>query len=322
MVRKRFLVGLLIALGVSTVLYWVGQNNVSKEQIASPKEILSNTEAELVSKPSVVKPVTSKFDLYSETPYSLPLVSIYEISKLSKPVKKAVDNLLEQSQGFYYLKQIDDKVFVVLQNPVFVSDTYIRHGLQVAEVNSDGKVVYHTAGYSGVDGEIFAPEELKTDSWEYDKEIEPYRPIKHIAYDEKGKVKFVEYWNYAQDESVKYEMRDNLGKTISILKEVVENDVNYRKEHIFYDNEGNTVVSISINFEGADITRFNYYNAKKPESSVVIISDYIDGLKSFEKIYNKDYTLVNILEANYENGERKEIKLFDSEKTELGCIRS
>ena len=88
MVRKRFLVGLLIALGVSTVLYWVGQNNVSKEQIASQKEILSNTEAELVSKPSVVKPVTSKFDLYSETPYSLPLVSIYEISKLSKPVKK------------------------------------------------------------------------------------------------------------------------------------------------------------------------------------------------------------------------------------------
>ena len=297
------------------------QDKLSWKIITSEKE-LSKTEDVKVVQPVVVKPILPKFDLYSETPYDIPLISIYEISKLSKIIKKSVDNLLEQSQGFYYLKQIDDKVFIILQNPAYESDTYPRHGLQIAEISQDGAILYHTAGYAGVDGEISAPEVLDNDSWVYDKTTEPYRPIKHIAYDEKGKVKFTEYWNYSTEDSVKYEMKDNHNKTVSVLKEIVEDGTNYRKEHIFYDNEGNTIVSISINFEGANITRFNYYNAKKPESSVIVMSDYVDGMKSFEKIYDKDYSLVNIVEASYENGERKEVKLFDSEKNELGKISS
>ena len=322
MVRKRFLVGLLIAIGVSTVTYWVGQNNFSKDQIIKLENETSKTEEIKVTQQVSPKPIAPKFDLYSETPYDIPLISIYEISKFSKVVKKSIDNLLEKSQGFYYLKQIDDKIFVILQNPAYEADTYSRHGLQIAEISQNGTIVYHTAGYSGIDGEISAPEELENDSWVYDKSTEPYRPIKHTAYDEKGKVKFTEYWNYSPEDSIKYEMKNNHNKTISILKEIVENDTNYRKEHIFYDNDGNTIVSISINFEEANITRFNYFNAKKPETSIIVMADYIDGMKSFEKIYDKDYNLINIVEANYDNSERKEIRIFDAEKNELGKIKS
>ena len=252
----------------------------------------------------------------------MPLISIFEISKQSSIVKKSIDKVLELSQGFYYLKQIEDKVFIVLQNPAYEGDTYYRHGLQVAEIDSSGKILYHTVGYSGIEGEILAPEKTDSDFWVYDKTSEPYKPLKHVAYNEKGKIKFSEFWDYSPESNVKYEMKDSANKTISVLKEILEDDTNYRKEHIFYDNEGKILISISINFEGANITRFNYFNAKKPNSSVIIICDYVDGQKAFEKIYDKDYNLINIVEAVYRNGERKEVKVFDSEKKELGKISS
>jgi len=323
MVRKRFLVGLIIAIVFANVLYWIQQNDVSKENIIANTLDTSKSESiQETSAPQQIKPVVPKYDLYSETPYDLPLTSIYEISKLSKTVKKSIDKILELSQGFYYLKQIDDKVFVILQNPAYETDTYTRHGLQIAEISQEGKITYHTAGYSGINGELSLPEETETDTWVYDKSIEPYRPLKHIAYDEKGKIKFTEIWNYSPDENIKYEMKDAKNKTISILKETIETETNYRKEHIFYDNEGNTLVSISINFDEANITRFNYYNAKKPNSSVIIMCDYVDGNKTFEKVYDKDYNLVNIFESAYKDGTRNSISIFDPEKNKLGTINS
>lgn len=322
MVRKRFLVALLIAIVFANVLYLIQQNDLRKESLVVNTRISDVEKVQKGDSSTLIKPIAPKPDLYSETPYDLPLISIYEISKYSKSVKKAIDKILDLSQGFYYLKQIDDKVFVVLQNPAYETDTYPRHGLQIAEISQEGKITYHTAGYSGINGELSLAEVTETDSWIYDKTVEPYRPLKHISYDEKGKVQFTEIWNYSPEENVKYEMKDAHNKTVSILKEIVEGDTNYRKEHIFYDNEGNTVVSISINFDGANITRFNYYNSKKPDSSVIIMCDYVDGNKTFEKVYDKDYNLVNILESSYENGNRSSITIFDAEKNELGKINS
>ena len=43
---------------------------------------------------------------------------------------------------------------------------------------------------------------------------------------------------------------------------------------------------------------------------------------NFYKGVDKDYSLVNIVEAHYNNGDRKEIKLFDAEKNEIGKISS
>ena len=46
------------------------------------------------------------YDLYANTPYDLPLLAIYEISKVPESIKKIIDNVLESSQGFYMLKKI------------------------------------------------------------------------------------------------------------------------------------------------------------------------------------------------------------------------
>ena len=112
-------------------------------------------------------------------------------------------------------------------------------------------------------------------------------------------------------------MKNSEGKTISVLKEILESDTNYRKEHIFYDNEGNTKMSLTVNFDGADITRFTYYS---PEYSISIISEYTDGVKTKESVYNKDYELINILTADYENGERTAITLLDKNEAVLKKI--
>ena len=122
-----------------------------------------------------------KQDLYQNTSYELPLFSIIEISKLDSKLKKIVDRLLEDSQGFYYLKVIEDGIFIILQHPVSQTNTYSRHDLQFVKISKDGDITYHTAGYSGIDGEIYSTESKVSESWVYDNEQEFLRPIKHTV---------------------------------------------------------------------------------------------------------------------------------------------
>ncbi len=266
------------------------------------------------------KVAEKKYDLYSLTPYDLPLFSIIQIAKLPDAVKSSVDKVLEQAQGFYLLSCDKDKVFIILQNPIFTPDTYPRHELQFAVIDMEGKVNYHTAGYGGVKGEVSAFVEPKDDDWFFDETIEPHRPLKHISYDEKGKVKFIEFWNYDESEPIKYQMNDGHKKVVSILRETQDNDSNLRREHVFYDNEGKTKMSLSVNFDGANISRLTFYNSHDSIDSLSIMSEYSDGLKVKELVYNEDYQLINTVTSEYVNGIRKNIKLFDSEGTELNKI--
>ena len=110
--------------------------------------------------------------------------------------------------------------------------------------------------------------------------------------------------------------------SISIIKETTDGNDNYRKEHIFYDSDGNTEKSLSANYEGADIKWFTYYDAKNPENNISIESVYNDGLKTEEKIYNQEYKLMNTLKADYSDGERTELTLFDEEGKEKESIKS
>lgn len=283
-----------------------------EKQVGSKKvEVTSEnkpTEVHIASPKALEK----RYDLYSETPYDLPLMSIYEISKLPLEIKKVIDEVLEISQGFYVLKIFDDKVLILLQNPVMVNNTYPRHDLQYIEILKNGNKVFHNAGYTGEDGETFVSLESKNGEWYFEKSIEPLRPVKHVMRDEKGKIKFTEYWNYEENEPWKYQMKDEKGKIVSILKEIQETDSNYRREHIFYDNDGNISMSVTINYDGANISRFTYYNSHQSLESISIISEYLDGLKVKEQIYNQDYKLVNTFVSSYENNERTSIELFDS----------
>lgn len=293
----------------------------SKKNIEPENEIIEKN----VSKPAstIQKKETKSYDLYSETPYDLPLVSIAEISKLPENIKKTVDSILESSQGFYYLKVNNDSVFIILQNPIAAANTYSRHNLQFIEIDKDGAVTSHLAGYVGIDGEIGnTVSQKKNDIWVFDETIEPYRPVKHTNYDEKGKIKFVETWSYDDTEPVKYQMKDANKKIVSILKESQDNDANLRREHIFYDNEGKTTMSLTVNYDGANISRLTYYNSHDKIDSVSILSEYENGHKVKELIYNEDYELINTAIADYIDEERKSIQILDKNNNEILKISS
>lgn len=294
----------------------VKEEPVKKEEV-KPAPVMNTKSAPI--KVEALK----KYDLYSSTPYEIPLVSVYEISKLPKAMKLTVDKTLEEAQGIYFLKfdKSNNKVFAILQNPVSEAKTFSRHELEIAEISADGSRKIIPVGYTGGAGEIDSAVEQKGDFWEFDKSVEPPRPLKHVAYDEEGNLKFTEIWNYDEDSSTKYEMKNSDGKILSILKESKEGDSNYRKEHIFYDDEGKTVMSVSANYDGADISRFTYYNSED-DYSVSIVSEYSDGVKTEEKIYDEDYKLVNTLKSDYENGERMDIRIYDSDGKEVNKISS
>lgn len=298
-------------------------NTIPKQETARQLKISEEKTKEEIKQPEpapikVVLPAKKSYDLYSSTPYDLPLYSIMEIASLPDNLKKVIDNILENAQGFYLLKTDEGKIFIILQNPINSGNTYSRHDLEFVEINPDGTQHFSFAGYPGEEDEISnAVQSNRKDVWKFDKSTEPYKPLKHIKYNEKGKTEFTEFWDYSQSAEIKYEMKNSEGKTISVLKEILENDTNYRKEHIFYDNEGNTKMSLTVNFDGADITRFTYYS---PEYSISIISEYTDGVKTKESVYNKDYELINILTADYENGERTAITLLDKNEAVLKKI--
>lgn len=264
-----------------------------------------------------------KYDLYADTPYDLPLISVAEISKLPENIKEVIDSILEKSQGFYYLKVNENSnVFIILQNSIQISNTYPRHNLQFIEIDKDGVVTSHLAGYNGLEGEVENAIEQKDDVWTFDNSFEPYRPLKHIAYDEKGKIKFTENWSYSDSEPIKYQMKDCHKKVVSILKETQDNDSNLRREHIFYDNNGKITMSLAINYDGANISRLTFYNSHDTIDSVSIITEYSNGNKLKELIYNEDYELRNTVKALYLDDQRKSIQVFDSDNAEILKISS
>ena len=117
-------------------------------------------------------------------------------------------------------------------------------------------------------------------------------------------------------------MKSPKGKVLSILKETLDGDSNYRREHIFYNEDGEVEMSISINYDGANISRFTYYNSLDKDNSVSIISEYTDGVKTKEQIYDANYGLVKTFKAKYTDTFRTEIETFDSEGNAINKISS
>lgn len=263
---------------------------------------------------------TSKADLYTNYTGYLPFVSVVEIANLPDARKQKIDAILELSQGCYYLKAVHDgKIFIILQNPVmYGANKFVRHNMQIAEIEPNGTVTYKNLGFSGEENEVenaILPQ--KNEEWVFDESIEPVRPLKHVVYDKKKKVLYSEMWNYDSSESIKYEMKDSEDKTVSIMKEIVNGENEYRQEHVFYDESGNVLRSITINYDGANIKWFTYYDSKNPERSVTIESEYGDGNKVAEYIYNQNYKLTESFKADYNNGDLRGLRVFDSDNKEI-----
>lgn len=316
MIRKKVVVYLLTVFSLAFLCS--GCLLKKTEPVAEVENIASEKQAPKTAK----KPAQEikKYDLYSSTPYDLPLSSIVEISKLPPSIKATVDKILEISQGFYLLRYDGENVLIILQNPVKNQNTYSRHDLQFAEINKDGEVTYHNAGYVGISGEVL--EQENNENWIFDDTVEFQRPLKHYSYDERGEIQFTETWNYDEKEFIKYQMTNSHKNVISILKEVQEDESNYRKEHIFYDNNGNIKMSLTINYDGANISRLTFYNAHDTVDSVSIISEFENGIKTKEFVYNEEYQLVNIFHSDYIDNERKAIRVLDPEGKEINKISS
>ncbi len=297
----------------TTVLQEVKNANPTQHKSVTDKKSDSDLE-----KATKINKIQTK--LYSENPNYMPFVSAVELSKIEPATKAKLYEILEQSQGFYLLKQNPDTqdVFVILQNPVKNDEKrYARHNLQTVKIGADGNVSYINIGFDGLDNETEnAVVQCKNEEWIFDESIEPFRPLKHIMYDKKKKVLYTEVWNYDDAEPIKYELIDGNGKILSVKKETQSGDMEYREEHVFYNEEGNTVKSISITYEGPDIRRFTCYNTEIPDENITIESIYDNGLKTAEKVYDQGYKLITTINADYKNGEITALEVIDLEDSE------
>jgi hypothetical protein len=81
-------------------------------------------------------------------------------------------------------------------------------------------------------------------------------------------------------------------------------------------------MSLTINYDNANISRFTYYNSLDKDNSVSIISEYADGTKIKEQIYDANYALIRTFIAKYSDSYRTEIQTLDSEGKMISKISS
>lgn len=328
MVAKKIVIGIsCAAILTATTFCYLSNNN--KKAIDS-NQVKNTPTASPKLAPQPAKPKHRIADMYNTTVYDLPLYSIYEISNMPKVLKEEVDKVLEEAQGLYLLKYNKDeqKVFMILQNQITSADAFPRHNLEFMELylnTEDGKVLknLYSPAYVGIPNESFLAtyEVYKDDeSWELDKNSPVTRPLKHSIFDQRGKIKAVETWNYDENKEVKYQLKGASKNIISILKEYKQGEEGLRKEHLFYDSEGKIILSLTINYEGANITRMMYFDKHNIEESTSIITHYSDGMKVKEEIYGNDYKLVNTVKADYSDAQRTKINVYNAENNLLDEI--
>ena len=321
--RKKVIGG--IVLGVVTVVCLaaliVSKGTKDDEKTIPEREIKKvEKTAKVHVKPLVTQPkveekkdLSIKTDLYKGVPDSLlPLSAISEIASLNGHVHKTIKELVDNSTGVLYAKCSGNKLVMVVENP---DDN--RHGLEFVEISADGK--HEKIGFLL---SKYSEGNTDEDLWEYDVSEDVKRPTKHTKYNSDGDVEFVETWNYSSDEPIKYELKNKDDKVISLVKETIDENNSMRQEHLIYDKDGKTKVNLTINYDGADLTRFTYYNADKPNESGSVISEYKDCVKTKETVYTSDYKVKNVYEPEYKNGEREGIKVFDNENKEVKTLLS
>lgn len=244
-------------------------------------------------------------DLFNELPASaIPLSAIVEISKLPLNIQKSISKIAENS-NIYMIQHTNDKIIVISDFP-----ENIRHGIKFTEISlPNGHQIQTSFGYCD------KMKDSENDIWEYSDTTK--LPTRHTKYNSEGDMDFVEVWNYNNDNPIKYEMKDSDGKVVSIRKETLTDNTDLRVEHLLYDKDGNTTMSISTTYEGPDIKRFTYYNADKIGESGAIFSDYTDGSKTKEIVYTSDLKVKNTYTSEYEDGNRLDIVKLDSNNTEV-----
>mgnify|MGYP004652017909 FL=1 len=284
------------------------QKDVKQIEKSEPKQIKKVAPQKNEQK---IKDNKIKSDLYKGVPDSLlPLSAISEIASLNGNLHKTIKELVDNSTGVLYAKRNGNKLLMVVENP---DDN--RHGLEFIEISADGK--HEKIGFLL---SKYSESNTDDDLWEYETEEEVKRPVKHTKFNSDGEVEFVETWNYSSDEPIKYELKNKEDKVISLVKETIDENNSMRQEHLIYDKDGKTKLNLTVNYDGADLTRFTYYNADKQEESGSLFSEFKDGIKTKETVYTSDYKVKNVYVPKYKDNERSEIQVLDNENQEVKSI--
>lgn len=300
MFNKKFAAGIFMtAVVITASAFWL-MNHKQEEPVSLPEKKEESPKPVPAVKPLKPQPQTperapviqdtlktQKADLFNDTDKLMPYSGMANLASLSENVHKTVESLLEDSsQGIYYLMNSGENTIVILDNlSKDEEESKRRHDFRIVEISSE-------------DGNI----------------------LKDTSYNEEKSSEFTEVWNNDEDEPIKYKMTDKDGKVLSMRKEIVENQTNLREEHIFYDENGRTEMNLSFNYDGADLTRFTYYNAEEPEESVTIVNEYQDGIKTKETVYSSEYKVKNTYVPHYENGRKAELFVYDAEGKEVAKL--
>lgn len=319
--RKKVIGGIIIGVVAVACLTALMTSKETKEE----DKTLPQKDAKQIEKPEPkqikkvapqkneqkIKDNKIKSDLYKGVPDSLlPLSAISEIASLNGNLHKTIKELVDNSTGVLYAKRNGNKLLMVVENP---DDN--RHGLEFIEISADGK--HEKIGFLL---SKYSESNTDDDLWEYETEEEVKRPVKHTKFNSDGEVEFVETWNYSSDEPIKYELKNKEDKVISLVKETIDENNSMRQEHLIYDKDGKTKLNLTVNYDGADLTRFTYYNADKQEESGSLFSEFKDGIKTKETVYTSDYKVKNVYVPKYKDNERSEIQVLDNENQEVKSI--
>lgn len=319
--RKKVIGGIIIGvIAVACLTALITSKETKEEDKTLPQKDVKQIEK---SEPKQIKKVAPqkneqkikdnkiKSDLYKGVPDSLlPLSAISEIASLNGNLHKTIKELVDNSTGVLYAKRNGNKLLMVVENP---DDN--RHGLEFIEISADGK--HEKIGFLL---SKYSEGNTDDDLWEYETEEEVKRPVKHTKFNSDGEVEFVETWNYSSDEPIKYELKNKEDKVISLVKETIDENNSMRQEHLIYDKDGKTKLNLTVNYDGADLTRFTYYNADKQEESGSLFSEFKDGIKTKETVYTSDYKVKNVYVPKYKDNERSEIQVLDNENQEVKSI--
>ena len=299
------------------------QESVKKENIETATETPDKTEQnETKNEDNTIKeePIKAEVqktttlgqgDVMSSPVYSsVPLSAISEINSLPANIQSQIRNIARNSNIFMINKNAE-RVFLVTENP-----SNIRHGIDFVTISlPTGHQTRTTLGYNG------KIQDSENEVWDFDETSRYHTPTKHVKFNKDGDVEFIEYWYYAKDNPIKYEMKDANGNVLSMRKEILDSNGNLRVENLVYNKDGNTKMGVVASYNGANVERFTYYNADKINESSSVFDEYSDGLKVRETVFTSDMKVKNSYEATYQDGERDSITVYDNKKQKLKEIK-
>lgn len=316
--KKLIGAGILSAFVISGALFAYFSKTTDNKNIENVVEENRPAEVEQVLPVKTVKSLEpqkthkAKLHNFDENHY-VPFSAMVEISELPEDIRELIQNLIKESE-VYSLKLSGDKIFII-KSANTEEEKFSRHDFEIVKISMKDKKVEKDLRFP----QKMSNTESEREIWNYEViEEDMMVPTSHVSLSESGKAKLKENWYYNREDGLKYKVVNDKNKTLSLRKtSAPDENGNWSDEHIFYDEDGNTLLNVSSTYENNQLARFTFYEAENPNDGIIIVNEYNDGDKTKETVYTPDYKVQNVYNATYENGERKEVTVLDNNNKEV-----